>query len=79
MFLTQAPELTRVTISNLFRLTDAQMARLKPFLPETHGVPRVDDWRVQSGIIFKNRKGLRWFDAPKEYGPAKTLYNRWKR
>jgi transposase len=22
---------------------------------------------------------LRWRDAPKEYGPHKTLYNRWKR
>jgi transposase len=22
---------------------------------------------------------LRWCDAPKEYGPAKTLYNGWKR
>jgi len=22
---------------------------------------------------------LRWCDAPREYGPAKTLYNRWKR
>ena len=32
-----------------------------------------------SGIIFVNRNGLRWRDAPKEYGPAKTLYNRWKR
>lgn len=32
-----------------------------------------------SGIIFVNRNGLRWCDAPKEYGPAKTLYNRWKR
>lgn len=31
------------------------------------------------GIIFVNRKGLRWCNAPKEYGPAKTLYNRWKR
>ncbi|MGC1428016.1 MAG: IS5 family transposase, partial [Albidovulum sp.] len=30
-------------------------------------------------IIFINRNGLRWCDAPKEYGPAKTLYNRWKR
>jgi transposase len=34
---------------------------------------------VLSGIIFINRNGLRWSDAPKEYGPAKTLYNRWKR
>jgi transposase len=32
-----------------------------------------------SGIIFINRNGLRWRDAPKEYGPAKTPYNRWKR
>lgn len=32
-----------------------------------------------SGIIFVNRNGLRWRDAPKEYGPHKTLYNRWKR
>jgi len=22
---------------------------------------------------------LSWRDAPREYGPAKTLYNRWKR
>ena len=43
------------------------------------GKPRVDDRRVLSGIIFINRNGLRWCDAPKEYGPAKTLYNRWKR
>ena len=32
-----------------------------------------------SGIVFVNRNGLRWCDAPKEYGPSKTLYNRWKR
>ena len=40
---------------------------------------RVDDRRVLSGIIFVNRNGLRWRDAPREYGPHKTLYNRWKR
>ena len=55
------------------------MARLKPFFPKSHGRPRVDDRRVLSGIIFINRNGLRWCDAPKDYGPAKTLYNRWKR
>ena len=32
-----------------------------------------------SGIIFVNRNGLRWRDAPAAYGPHKTLYNRWKR
>ncbi len=35
-------------------------------------------WRVLSGIIFINRNGLRWRDAP-AYGSHKTLYNRWKR
>jgi transposase len=39
----------------------------------------VDDRRVLSGIIFINRNGLRWCDAPAEDGPPKTLYNRWKR
>jgi transposase len=66
-------------MSNLYWLSEAQMARLRPYFPKSHGVPRVDDRRVLSGIIFINRNGLRWCDAPKEYGPPKTLYNRWKR
>ena len=78
-------------MSNLFWLTEAQMARLRPFFPKSHGRPRVDDLRVLSGIIFINRNGLRWCDGEGvnaigsrecpngEYGPAKTLYNRWKR
>ena len=66
-------------MSDLFWLSDAQMARLRPYFPRSHGRPRVDDRRVLSGIIFVNRNGLRWRDAPREYGPAKTLYNRWKR
>ncbi len=66
-------------MSDLFWLTDAQMARLEPFFPKSHGKPRVDDRRVLSGIIFINRNGLRWRDAPTAYGPHKTLYNRWKR
>ena len=66
-------------MSDLFWLTDAQLERLKPFFPLSHGVPRVDDRRVLSGIIFINRNGLRWRDAPAEYGPHKTLYNRWVR
>ena len=66
-------------MSDLFWLTEAQMERLRPFFPKSHGKPRVDDQRVLSGIIFINRNGLRWRDAPKEYGPHKTLYNRWKR
>ena len=75
----QGPELTGVKMSNLYWLTDEQMERLKPFFPKSHGKPRVDDRRVLSGIVFVNRNGLRWRDAPAAYGPHKTLYNRWKR
>jgi transposase len=64
---------------NLYWLTEAQMVRLRPFFPKSRGRVRVDDRRVLSGIIFINRNGLRWCDAPPEYGPPKTLYNRWKR
>jgi transposase len=39
----------------------------------------VDDLRVISGIIFVIRNGLRWRDAPSDYGPHKTLYNRFIR
>lgn len=67
-----------VSMSDLFWSTDAQIARLEPFFPKSHGKPRVDDRRVLSGIIFIKRNGLRWRDAPTAYGPYKTLYNRWK-
>ena len=66
-------------MSNLYWLSEDQMVRLRPFFPKSHGKPRVDDRRVLSGIIYINRNGLRWSDAPKENGPAKTLYNRWFR
>ena len=45
----------------------------------SHGKARVDDRRALSGIIFINRNGLRRRHAPKEYGPHKMVYNRWKR
>ncbi len=66
-------------MSDLFWLSDAQMARLAPFFPKSHGKPCVDDRPVLSGIIFINRNVLRCRDAPKEYGSHKTLCNRWKR
>ena len=63
-------------MSDLFLLSEAQLCRIKPYFPLSHGVPRVDDRRVLSGIIFVIRNGLRWRDAPGAYGPPKTLYNR---
>ncbi len=55
------------------------MARISPHFPLSHGVPRVDDRRVVSGIVYVIKNGLQWKDAPKGYGPHKTLYNRFLR
>lgn len=64
---------------DLFWLSRAQLRRIEPYFPLSHGVPRVDDHMVISGIIFVLKNGLRWRDAPREYGPHKTLYNRFVR
>ena len=66
-------------MSDLFWLSGAQLKRIQPYFPLSHGVPRTDDLRVVSGIVFVIKNGLRWRDAPKEYGPHKTLYNRFVR
>jgi transposase len=60
-------------------LSERQLARLSPHFPLSHGVPRVDDRRVVSGIVYVIRNGLQWKDAPKGYGPHKMLYNRFIR
>ena len=66
-------------MSDLIWLSEAQMRRIEPDFPLSHGIPRVDDRRVVSGIVFVIRNGLRWRDAPKAYGPPKTIYNRFIR
>ena len=66
-------------MSDQFWLSEQQLARISPYFPLSHGVPRVDDPKVISGIIHVIRNGLRWCDAPAAYGPHKTLYNRFIR
>ena len=67
-------------MSTGFWLTDQQFERLEPFFPtDTRGVARVDDRRVISGIVHVLKSGCRWKDAAPEYGPHKTLYNRFVR
>jgi transposase len=55
------------------------MKKIRPYFPRSHGVRRVDDRRVLSGIIYVIKHGLQWKDAPRKYGPHKTLYNRFVR
>ena len=66
-------------MNDLFLLSVAQMRRIEPYFPLSHGMARVDDRRVISGIIFVIKNGLRWRDAPSGYGPHKTIYNRFVR
>jgi transposase len=67
-------------ILDQFWLTDAQFSKIAPHLPtDTRGKALVDDRRVISGIVHLLKSGGRWIDAPPEYGPKKTLYNRYVR
>ena len=66
-------------MDDLFLLSEAQMPRIERFFPLSHGIPRVDDRRIISGIVFVIKNGLRWRDAPRGYGPHKTIYNRFVR
>jgi len=66
-------------MSHLFWLDQERLNRIEHIFPKPRGVARVDDRRVLSGIIHVIRIGLRWRDAPPDYGPHKTLYNRWAR
>jgi hypothetical protein len=47
-------------MSNLYWLTEEQMARLEPYFLKSHGKPRVDDPRVLSGIVFAGGP-VTWF------------------
>jgi len=46
-------------MADLFWLNEAQVQRISPFSPLFHGVPRVDDQRVVSGILHVIRNCLR--------------------
>ncbi len=67
------------SVSDVFLLSGRQMERIRPFFPLAHGVARVDDRRILSGIVYVIRNGLQWKDAPKTYDPDKILCNRFIR
>jgi transposase len=64
---------------SLFWLSNDAWAAIEPHLPKNQpGARRVDDRRVISGIVHMLKCGGRWADCPAEYGPATTVYNRWR-
>jgi transposase len=66
-------------MSRLFWLSSEQVERIAPFFAKERGVSRANDRKVLSGIIYVIKHGLQWTDAPADYGPHKTLYNRFRR
>lgn len=66
-------------MGDLFLLSERQMARIEAYFPLSHGVLRVDDRHVVSGVFYVIRNGLQWKDVPAGYDSHKTLYNRFIR
>src|SRR5512132_3890703 len=66
--------------ANLFWFSDGQWARIEPFIPSNRrGVKPKNNRRILSGIMHVLKSECRWVDCPPEYGPAKTVYNRFNR
>ncbi len=63
--------------ANLFWFSDEQGVKIVPHLPTNQpGPKRKDNRRILSGIMHVLKIGCRWQDCPKDYGPHKTIYNR---
>jgi hypothetical protein len=70
---------------DLFLLSEAQMGRIEPYFPLSHGIARVGDRRVISGIIAKLRQvnvllaqGRQVADAVRVIGVTEVTYYRWR-
>src|ERR1700689_4755120 len=59
-------------------LTEAQWARLLPFLPRQRSGPKAlrGDRLFVEAVIFRAKTGLQWRDLPDRFGPWKSVYNR---
>lgn len=69
-------------MGDLISLSEAQIRRVEPYFLLSHGMPKVDDRRFISGVVFVIRNCRRWRNAPADYGPPKPIYNlflRWSR
>jgi putative transposase len=63
-----------IALSDLIWLTEAQIRKIKPYFPLSHGVHRVDGRRIISDIIFVIQVVLRWRDAPMQFTFMSAIY-----
>src|ERR1700742_4324746 len=59
-------------------LTDAQWARLLPFLRRQRTGPKAlrGDRLFVEAVTFRAKTGLQWRDLPERFGPWKSVYTR---
>jgi putative transposase len=64
-----------------FKLDDRQWERVEAFLKSERGPgrPPIDDRRFVEAVLWVLRTGAPWRDLPSEFGPWKTVFNRFDR
>lgn len=60
-------------------IDDRMWTRLKPLLPKPKGRHGGDDRMFLEAVCWVVRTGSPWRDMPPEFGPWKTVYNRYNR
>lgn len=62
-------------------LSDAQWAKVEAFLKGDYktGEPGRDDRKFIEAVLWWRRTGVPWRDLPIEFGPWKTVFNRFDR
>lgn len=69
-------------MARLFRLSDAQWAKIQPLLPsetKTGGRNAKPHRLMVEAMLWILRTGAPWRDLPDEYGPWKSVYTRFSR
>jgi transposase len=64
------------------RLTDEQWAKIADVIhagPRGRGRPALDDRNFVEAVLWFHRAGAPWRDLPSEFGPWKTVFNRFDR
>jgi putative transposase len=63
------------------QLDDRQWERVATFLEAERGAgrPPIDDRRFVEAVLWWRRTGVPWRDLPDEFGPWKTVFNRFDR
>jgi putative transposase len=63
------------------QLSDKQWAKIDAFLKVdyTVGEPGADDRNFIEAVLYWRRTGVPWRDLPEEFGPWKTVFNRFDR